>query len=77
VVVSAPNGSQPIWNFRHTKPALGATPPTVEVTFSGTKLSRLVLPVIPGLSVPAAQPACGSLRNEPCRPFAATVNTTR
>jgi hypothetical protein len=75
VVVSAPNGTQPIWNFRHTKPALGATPPTVEVTFSGTKTSRLVLPTIPGQSIPVGQPACGSLRNQPCRPFTATVNT--
>ncbi len=74
VVVSAPNGSQPIWNFRHTKPELGADPTTVEVTFSDNKRSRLVLPVIPGLSIPTGQPTCGSLRNQPCRPFVATVN---
>ncbi|HUQ00694.1 MAG TPA: CocE/NonD family hydrolase [Aeromicrobium sp.] len=74
VVVSAPNGTQPIWNFRNTKPALGATPPTVDVTFANNKQSRLVLPVIPGLSIPTAQPDCGSLRNEPCRPFSATAN---
>jgi predicted acyl esterase len=70
VVVSAPNGTQPIWNFRTTKPGLGAAAPAVDVTFANNKQSRLVLPVIPGLSIPAAQPPCGSLRNEPCRPYA-------
>jgi predicted acyl esterase len=74
VVVSAPNGSQPIWNFRHTKPDLGSAPPKVDVAFSKTKQSRLVLPVIPNQTISAAQPPCGSLRNQPCRPFMATVN---
>ncbi|HJR90118.1 MAG TPA: CocE/NonD family hydrolase [Aeromicrobium sp.] len=74
IVVSAPNGTQPIWNFRHTKPELGGDSTTVEVTFAENKQSRLVLPVIPGQSIPAAQPPCGSLRNQPCRPFVATVN---
>jgi len=34
----------------------------------------LVLPVVPGVSVPTALPACPSLRNEPCRPYQAMVN---
>jgi hypothetical protein len=38
--------------------------------------SRLILPVVPGVSVPTALPACGSLRNEPCRPYQAIVNKT-
>ncbi|MFL6089642.1 MAG: CocE/NonD family hydrolase [Aeromicrobium sp.] len=67
IVVSAPNGTQPIWNFLHTKPELGSAPPKVDVVFANNKQSRLVLPVIPGQTIPAAQPACGSLRNEPCR----------
>jgi hypothetical protein len=33
--------------------------------------SRLVLPVVPGVSVPTAIPSCASLRNEPCRPYQA------
>jgi len=33
-----------------------------------------VLPVIPNQTIPKAQPVCGSLRNQPCRPFTATVN---
>jgi predicted acyl esterase len=74
VVVSAPNGTQPIWHFKHTKPELGDDPTTVDVTFSNSRRSRLVLPVIPGLTIPKPQPPCGSLRNQPCRPFVATVN---
>jgi hypothetical protein len=29
--------------------------------------SRLTLPDVPGVSVPAGVPPCPSLRNEPCR----------
>jgi hypothetical protein len=36
--------------------------------------SSLVLPVVPGVSVPTAMPACPSLRNEPCRAYQAFVN---
>ena len=36
--------------------------------------SSLILPVVPGVSVPTALPACPSLRNEPCRPYQAFVN---
>jgi predicted acyl esterase len=76
VVVSAPNGSQPIWHFKHTKPELGSDPPKVTVAFSKSQPSRLVLPVIPGQTIPTAQPPCGSLRNQPCRTFSPTVNQT-
>ena len=38
--------------------------------------SRLVLPVVPGRSSPSAQPACPSLRNEPCRPAMPFTNQT-
>jgi hypothetical protein len=37
--------------------------------------SRLVLPVVPGVSVLTTLPSCGSLRNEPCRPYQPMVNT--
>ena len=33
--------------------------------------SSLILPIVPGVSVPTALPACPSLRNEPCRPYQA------
>jgi uncharacterized protein len=69
VTIAAPNGTQPIWAFDETVPS-GST----SVTFSSTAPSNVMLPVVPGVSVPTALPACGSLRNEPCRPYQAIVN---
>jgi hypothetical protein len=31
--------------------------------------SRLVLPVVPGVTVPAKAPPCASLRSQPCRTY--------
>jgi uncharacterized protein len=73
VTVSAPNGTQPIWSFSQTQPNGTAT---ASIAFSTTMPSRLVLPVIPGVSVPTALPPCPSLRNEPCRPYQPIVNNT-
>ncbi|MFZ0665128.1 MAG: CocE/NonD family hydrolase [Acidimicrobiales bacterium] len=73
VTISAPNGTQPVWSFGQTVPS-GTS--TVSVEFSPTKPSRLVLPVVPGVQVPTALPACPSLRNEPCRSYQAIVNNT-
>ena len=71
VTISAPNGTQPIWSFSQTVPnAIGH----VSIAFSKTMPSSLVLPVVPGVTVPTALPACPSLRNEPCRSYKAIVN---
>jgi predicted acyl esterase len=72
VTIAAPNGTQPIWSFGHTQPT-GATA-TVSIEFSTKKPSSLILPAVPGVSVPTALPACPSLRNEPCRTYQAYVN---
>jgi hypothetical protein len=74
VTIAAPNGTQPIWSFSHTVPALGKTT-KVSVAFSKTMPSSLVLPVVP-LTVPTGLPACPSLRNEPCRPYVPYHNLT-
>ena len=71
VTIAAPNGTQPIWSFQDTQPAGKGQ---VSIAFSPTMPSSLVLPVVPGVSVPTAQPACPSLRNEPCRPYAPFAN---
>jgi predicted acyl esterase len=73
VTISAPNGTQPIWSFGQTDPAGTAK---VSIEFSKTMPSSLILPVVPGVSVPTALPPCPSLRNEPCRPYVAIVNHT-
>jgi hypothetical protein len=72
VTIAAPGGTQPIWAYDFTQPT-GATS-NVAIAFSKTMPSKLVLPVVPGLSIPTAMPACPSLRNEPCRPYQAMVN---
>jgi hypothetical protein len=72
VTISAPNGTQPIWSFAQTEPA-GSTA-SESIAFSPSMPSSLTLPIVPGVSVPTALPACPSLRNEPCRPYQAIVN---
>jgi predicted acyl esterase len=72
VTISAPNGTQPIWSFAHTQPA--GTTATESVAFSSSMPSSLSLPIVPGVKVPTALPACPSLRNEPCRAYQAFVN---
>ncbi|HST34722.1 MAG TPA: CocE/NonD family hydrolase, partial [Solirubrobacteraceae bacterium] len=72
VTIAAPNGSQPIWSVSHPQPEGGTA--NVSIEFSSSKASSLTLPIVPGVSVPTAQPACPSLRNEPCRPYQAFVN---
>ncbi len=72
VIISAPNGTQPIWSFSHTEPEGGTA--SEEVAFTPSMPSSLTLPVVPGLTIPTSLPACPSLRNEPCRPYEAIVN---
>src|SRR5207253_11174127 len=55
VTIAAPNGTQPIWSFNHTQPE--GTTATEQVAFSSSMPSSLILPVVPGVSVPTAQPA--------------------
>jgi predicted acyl esterase len=74
VTISAPNGTQPIWSFDETEPA--GTTAKVYVASSPTMRSRLVLPVVPGVTIGSPQPACPSLRNQPCRDFVAFTNQT-
>ncbi|MGN6160775.1 MAG: CocE/NonD family hydrolase [Marmoricola sp.] len=69
VKISAPNGDQPVWSFAYTTPGT-ASQVALALGPVGTNVpSRLVLPVIPGQSVPTGYPTCPSLRNEPCRPY--------
>jgi predicted acyl esterase len=72
VTIAAPNGTQPIWSFSQTAPANGTA--KVTIAFSRTMPSSLILPVVPGVSVPTALPPCPSLRNEPCRPYVPFVD---
>ncbi|HTY97345.1 MAG TPA: CocE/NonD family hydrolase C-terminal non-catalytic domain-containing protein, partial [Solirubrobacteraceae bacterium] len=73
VTIAAPNGTEPIWSFSQTQPEGGTS--QVSIAYSAKKPSSLVLPVVPGVSVPTELPACPSLRNEPCRPYEALTNS--
>src|SRR5947207_12888329 len=64
VRISAPNGDQPIWSFGETEPA---GPAEVAISYGPKRASRLVLPVVPGVSAPTGLPPCPGLRGEPCR----------
>jgi predicted acyl esterase len=72
LTISAPNGSQPIWSFAHTRPSHGKA--RVTIAFSRRMPSSLILPVVPGVSIPTGYPPCPSLRNEPCRRYVALSN---
>ena len=71
VTIAAPNGDQPIWSFGETDPAGTAT---VSIARSKQMPSSVVLPVIPGVSVPTGLPPCPGLRGEPCRAYQPFVN---
>ena len=73
LTIAAPNGTQPVWSFSQTKPE-GETS-NVAIQFSPSKQASLILPSVPDVSVPTAQPPCPSLRNEPCRSYQAYVNS--
>jgi predicted acyl esterase len=74
VMVSAPNGDQPIWSFGETRPKGHAR---VSVAHSGRRPSKLVLPIAPGVTVPTGLPPCPGLRGEPCRDYQPFANRTR
>jgi predicted acyl esterase len=71
VTIAAPNGTQPIWAFDGAEPG-GST--EVAIAYGGATPSSLLLPVVPGVSVPTALPPCPGLRGEPCRDYQAIVN---
>ncbi len=71
VTIAAPNGTQPIWDFEETEPAGKAG---VAIAYSKEDPSDLLLPVVPGVSVPSALPPCPGLRGEPCREYQPFTN---
>ena len=74
VIISAPSGDNPIWAFRNTVPTGGTD--KIFIAHSPSMPSRLVLPLVPGVSVPTGLPPCPGLRGEPCRTYAPTAMAT-
>ncbi|MGN6867895.1 MAG: CocE/NonD family hydrolase C-terminal non-catalytic domain-containing protein, partial [Solirubrobacteraceae bacterium] len=71
ITISAPGGDQPTWGFADLVPRGRAK---VVVAHSEAMPSRLVLPVVPGVSVPTDLPPCPGLRGEPCRRYTPAVS---
>ena len=71
VTIAAPNGTQPIWSFDQTEPEGTAR---VAIAYGGSTPSNLLLPVVPGSTVPTGLPPCPGLRGEPCRSYRALRN---
>jgi predicted acyl esterase len=63
LTVAAPGGNRPVWVFDTL-----AGGEKNEIAQTAGLASRLILPVVPGVEVPAGVPACGALRGQPCRP---------
>lgn len=71
LTIEAPGGSRPLWKFAAI-PGDGSG--TITVARSALRPSRVVLPVVPGIEVPAELPLCPSLRGQPCRAYVAHEN---
>ncbi|WP_028638133.1 CocE/NonD family hydrolase [Nocardioides sp. URHA0032] len=65
LTLDAPGGAKPLWAFDSTV----SHGERVLVAADRRHPSRLVLPVVPGVQVPATAPDCASLRSQPCRTY--------
>ena len=66
VIISAPDGDQPIWAFAKAKPKGTAD---VAIAHDDKHPSNLTLPVLPDSDIPTDLPPCPGLRGEPCREY--------
>jgi predicted acyl esterase len=73
VIISAPNGDQPVWSFSKTEPKGRAK---VSIAYSDRKPSRLTLRVVPRVNVESGLPPCPGLRGQPCRDYRPLANRT-
>ncbi len=62
ISIDAPGGNRAVWEF-----VTIGNGEQVTIATGGDFPSSVVLPVIPGVDVPADAPACTSLRGQPCR----------
>ena len=71
VVISAPGGDRPVWEFDTLDNGQRAT-----LGIGGRTASALVVNVVSGVQATPTLPACNSLRGEPCRSYQAEGNQT-
>ena len=73
IVVQPPGGNKPAWAFDTLRPSPA---PTVTISRSGAQASKVVLPLVSGVTVTGTVPACGTLRGQPCRTYVPAANAT-
>lgn len=66
ITIEAPGGDKPVWSFA-TLPGTQVD----DVAHSAGMRSAIVLPVVPGATIPTPLPPCPSLRGQPCRAYVA------
>jgi putative CocE/NonD family hydrolase len=71
MIVSAAGGDQPVWAFGRARPRGRAR---VTLARGSDHPSRLLLPVVPGITAATPLPACPGLRGQPCRPYVPLAN---
>jgi hypothetical protein len=64
IAVDVPGGARPLCAFDTIDGG-----ERVYIATDKAHRSRLVLPVVPGVTVPAKAPPCASLRSQPCRTY--------
>jgi predicted acyl esterase len=70
LTINAPGNARAVWQFQTIDKG-----EQVQIAHDASHPSKLVLSVLPGTPVTApAPPACGSLRGQPCRTYAAAAN---
>ena len=62
ITIDAPGNNRGVWEFETISAG-----ETVTIGHDATHPSRVVLAVVPGITVPPGAPACGALRGQPCR----------
>jgi predicted acyl esterase len=62
ISVDSPGGNRAVWVFDTI-----SNGERVSIGLGGDVSSSVVLPVVPGIEVPAEYPECGALRGQPCR----------
>lgn len=70
VAISAPGGDRVVWRFDTIEQ--GDHPTTIHL--GGDDGSSVLLPVLPGVTVPTPLPLCASLRGQPCRTYTPQAN---
>ena len=69
IVISAPGGDRPSWEFDTLDHGQSAT-----VGIGGIAASALIVDQVAGVHSTTTLPTCGSLRGEPCRALQAEGN---